>query len=186
MRMLRVTTVITGYDGAPCYNNLFYGLDNRPQDALNHTRAVWEGLVTVMGVNARVNIDPVMAVIDPATGVITGTATGDPGDEMVGTYAGDILPPATQGLLQIRTGSYVGGRELRGRLYVPYMPEGTADNGKPNAGALAVLQYSAGQLAGDAATTNKVQVWSRKNGVIRPVSDVTVWSQFAVLRSRRD
>jgi len=102
----------------------------------------------------------------------------------VGTDIAQCLSPATQGLLQLRTGLITFGRLLRGRLFLPGPTEQANNDGKPDAAYIADYDAAAAALAGDANTD--LVVWSRTHGVKSVVTSALTWNQWAVLRSRRD
>jgi hypothetical protein len=101
----------------------------------------------------------------------------------VGAAASEPLPIASQGLIQWRTGTYLGGREIRGRTFVPGLTSGANDDGRVAASTVTFLE-GAGELL--LAQPVVPVVWSRKHQNSIPISGVTVWSQFAMLTSRRD
>lgn len=123
-----------------------------------------------------------VAVIDDATGNLVSMESVTP-ETGVGTGTGDLAPYATQGLLRLYTTTVVGGRLLRGRLFLPGVTEG-ANTGIPSAGYISNYNTVAAALISDANTA--WAVWSRTHGTSQAVSTATTWNRWAVLRSRRD
>ena len=124
-----------------------------------------------------------VATID-GTGQITaitnvGAQTG------AGSEAGDRLSPATQGLVALRTGSIIDGREVQGRIFLPGMVEShNGSTGTPDSGIIGAVNTAAAALIADVNTT--WVVWSRVNEVFVPITTATMNNKWAVLRSRRD
>jgi hypothetical protein len=120
-------------------------------------------------------------LIDSTTGQPTGVADGGPDVVTGGNGEGERLPFATQGLCRLRTNTFFGGRELRGRLYIPGLTEDHSDAGVPNANFKTKVQ-DALTLLGESA----LAVYSPTKHQWATVGATSVWSQWAVLRSRRD
>jgi hypothetical protein len=122
-------------------------------------------------------------VLDVTTGEPTANLTGSTHyDPYVGSAAGDALPQAVQGLLHLRTGVYIGGREVRGRINIPGCSEGDSTAGIPTAVALGNYNTAAANLLSGAG----FGVWSRTHGVLEDVISIAAGTKWAVLRSRRD
>lgn len=146
--------------------------------------AFLDSLVPHLTSFATVQIDPVVLQIDSTTGSIEAALTVTSYDPHVGSAAGDPLPLATQGLISWRTGSYVGGREVRGRFFVPCMSEGDSTSGVMTSVAQGNLESAAAALLG--ATSGDLGVWSRTHLSLVNVTGYSVSTKFAILRSRRD
>jgi hypothetical protein len=133
--------------------------------------------------NCSWKIQDIVDEIDPVTGNIlsSSSVTGATGE---GSASQDPVPPATQLLIQLRTGVRVGGREIRGRMFIPFWNEGVNTNqGRPDNAVVASVQGAMTALIDDGSTD--LVVWSRKNGRWEDVVAVSVWDQWAVLRDRR-
>jgi hypothetical protein len=102
---------------------------------------------------------------------------------LLGSAAGDPLPRATQGLIRWHTGVYVGGREVRGRTFVPG-PTETFSTGAPTATYLTTAQTAVTNLL--ASVSADLHVWSKAHTVTYPATSGDPWNDWAVLRSRRD
>ena len=116
-------------------------------------------------------------------GALEGTTSTTPATG-TGSLAGTAVPQASQGLLRLITGAVVGGRLLRGRLFLPAVGVNDNTNGVPSATYVADYNAAAAALIAD-ANTNWI-VWSQTHGFSTAIVSATVWSKFAVLRSRRD
>lgn len=128
--------------------------------------------------------DPEVLTIDDATGggVTITTITPNNG---VGSGTGEPLPPTTQGLIRLRTAGFVGGREIRGRIFIPgYVEARNSSVGTPD--STAINQMNNGIAALLAAANSDLVVYSPTHHTSVPVLSANAWGQWAVLRSRRD
>ena len=184
--MLRVTTRIIGVTGAPYYNNLFFGGSTLTEAQAAHAAAAafWQSLGGDLTTAAEGHVEPDVAQIDPATGLQTGNYVVP---EVVVDFAGGaVLPWTTQGLLQLRTGQFVNGRELRGRIYVPAVPSEYNSGGAPSVAYIGQLNTAAAALLAGQAPAGGLVVYSRTHKIARAVTNINAWNQFAELRTRRD
>lgn len=179
-------TVWDGVAGAPYYTTL--AVDASDPGNIDQVRDAWEDFLQdqASNIDTRIaaNIQGDVPVVDLATGTLVRVETITPAIiDMNGL--GDILPASTQGLCRLRTGLVVGGRRLRGRLFLPGMTEANS--------TAAGVPSSALQSDVDAALTLLITasagawvVYSRTHQAISSVTTASLWSQWAVLRSRRD
>lgn len=98
-----------------------------------------------------------------------------------GGASGVAVPFAAQGLLRLRTGSFVGGREVRGRLFIPGLL--ASQDGTPTATQISTINGHAATLIAD--SNSEWVVYSREKALTATVVSATLWSQWAMLRSRR-
>jgi hypothetical protein len=129
------------------------------------------------------SLDTQVAQINAVNGQLEGIFNVTPATG-VGDVNSSQLALATQGLLQLRTGAIVGGRELRGRLYIPGPTETHNDVARPIGAYVTGLNSAANALIAD--TGNAWAVWSRTNGIFQEITSATCWSDWAIMRSRRD
>lgn len=188
----RQRTILTGVAGAPYVATVYSrGLGEQDEaDALNaFSGELWAGLAgSVLSTGLTATQESTVVDIDPTTGQATG-AFAVSGATVTGTNAGERLPPATQALLRLRTGQYIGGRELRGRWFIPGMVESDSNAGVVDTTARNDIVVAYTGALGEAENVYgafQIVVYSRTNGTQQVVSTVDVWTQFAVLRSRRD
>jgi hypothetical protein len=127
--------------------------------------------------------DSIATTIDPATGQPSSVSPVTPWT-VVGTQVSDEMSPATQGLLEWHTGTYAGGREIRGKTFMcgTVVSHNTAP-GVPTSTYLSGLQANATALITNAGS---LCVYSRKNHTAALITSGTPWSKWAVLRGRRD
>lgn len=135
------------------------------------------------GISTKVSFDgePVVERIDEATGQPTGLESVDPW-HFDGTNPGDPLPDSCQLLLHLRTGVFVAGRELRGRINIPGLTEDNNDGGGLSPASVANYVDLAKVLYQD---DPKICVWSRVHQRHEEVKTIGVWAEWAILRTRR-
>nr|CRY96190.1 hypothetical protein [uncultured prokaryote] len=184
--MLRVVTVLTGKPGSPWYSTLYFegAISTEAQDAVDQVDVLWGNLTSVMVAGITATIEPFVASIDPATGDVIGGFVTTPAAPQVGDATGSMLPGASQVQQNLLTGVYVGGRNIRGKMYIPGLPASYSDlSGRVDATVPATMAIAFDALLADGPD---LVVWSRKNGATYAVSDTTTSPNFASLRSRRD
>lgn len=185
--MARVRVLWTGVPGTPYYSNFYFGpvgaeydttiVHDAVGDAINLLRPVFVNLLTA-------TVESEVLLIESTTGDAVGADAGAGNLSYTGQSTGDLLPLATQVLVRLGTGQFVNGRRVGGRVNVPGITEPSSTAGRPNADLL-----DAAEAAFTPMTTGLEApwvVWSRKNGTIHPVVNVSTWGEFSVLRSRRD
>jgi len=184
---LRSTVLWSGLGGTPYFSTFHSQLDSsgtHPQDFATAVATTIENLEILVSNNLSWSLDPTVTVFDPATGTATAAFTVTPasGD---GTDTAPTLPRFTQGLVQARTGVFNGGRETRGKFYSPGPTEANNDDdGTPGSDYLTTLDliFTTHLLEADVGWA----VWSRVNGLMVLVNDVSVSQEWAYLSSRRD
>lgn len=184
--IMRTRATWTGVAGAPAYSNLYWTGGTGNADVCAAAHAAF--LTAIDPLQADVvawTLDTNVAFIDSVTGDITGL-TGVPADSGDGDATGHLLPPATQALLHLRTGVFQGGREIRGRINIPYLTEAASSTtGTLEPASQAVIVAAAEDLI-DPLLGVSLVVWSRLTGAAPVVTQITSPTEFAVLRSRRD
>lgn len=184
---LRVETVISGASGAPFFSRMNFVYDGTGDPALAATNAAaavadfWIAAGVVLSESLQWQVQQDVISYNEATGQPTASY---PQGGQFGTFAAasEPLPWATQGLVQWFTGVYVGGRQIRGRTFVPGATEPSNVAGRPGGSFPTTLQAAAQALVDDADST--LGVYSK--GSTRPVTGTSVWAKWAVLTSRRD
>lgn len=184
MALLRVRTTITGGQGTPYYNNLYFDPSGATPatTAKDAATAFWTELVGLCQTGLVGVVSGQVEQIDPGTGQITGILDGGSDDTV--TFAGGTnpLPWMVQGLVRLRTNHYTAGRELRGRIFIPGMDEAASTAGLPTSTAVAIMENAAAALTDNDAG---VQVYSPTHHDQADVTTTSVWGRWAVLRSRR-
>lgn len=185
--MLRVTTQMTGRPGAPYYSTQYFaGTEQAHADeAVEALFDFWTAIKGYITTGLSIQILSEVDVVNPANGQITNTWTHSV--VPVASTGNAPLPASTQGLLRLRTNTFLAGRRLIGRVFIPSMASDAQTTGVPSTGFMTTLAGAAEAMRvalepGD----NDWVVWSRSAGTIGAITNVSAWNQFAVLRSRRD
>lgn len=182
--MLRVRVVWSGIGGTPFLSTFYFS----GTDATSAANAVTACGVFLAAVDTAMDselswaVDQQVAVIDETSGLATAsftaaTTTG------AGASGSDSLPFVSQVLLRLRTGVFVNGREIRGRIFLPGETITGTDDGVVDPARITTVDAAAATLIGD-ANSNWV-VWSRQNGQAQTIASASTWNQFATLRTRR-
>ena len=179
----RIHVTYDGVQGLPGTNTLY--CHENGISAADQVTAVVDFFTSMAGsINSSINIsvDSIVDIVDSTTGLTTGQDDTGAGAVVDCTGSTDPLPTATALLVQLRTGTYFTGRELRGRFFIAGMLEGNSTGGKPDASSLAVWQPFVDTLVAD----SNLAVFSPTKHEWASVSTATLWVQWAVMRSRRD
>lgn len=200
MPVARVRTVFTGVAGAPYYNNLYFENVNDLSDAqaaVDLVDSAWSTLNSVLAGALIGNIESEVPIIDIPSGNIT-LVWATTGGVVDPTSAAEPLPWASQGLLRLSTNTFLGGRRVRGRVFIPGFTEAAQDAGIPSATTQTAIANMGATLI--APTEPTLVVYSRprpadpdadppvaaRDGFASVVEGTTAWNKWAVLRSRRD
>lgn len=183
----RVETVLTGTSGAPYFNRLNFLETQGVDPALDATNAAAAAAAFWIALSPALHESLDWAVqqdvIQYAEGTGQPVASYPQGGQFgKGSAISDPLPWATQMLVQWFTGIYVGGRQIRGRTFVPGLNESQSSNGRPDPDTMDLVQAAGQALVDDADST--LGIYSK--GQTRAVTGVGVWSKWAILTSRRD
>lgn len=158
-------------------------------------RAMWESYKANIGGAAVITVDGFGDEIDETNGQIVGQFVGTPPAVVNATGVGDILPLQTQALIRLGTSTFIAGRRVQGRIYVPYALESASTGGVPIGAVITALTTAAGLLGTTIVTGISQRVWHRPAdpvlGPATPGLSVVVTSRsvaptWSVLRSRRD
>jgi hypothetical protein len=159
-------------------------------DCLARFRTLWEGVKAIMSTTVTIDYDPICIAVEATTGALTGAFAGTDPLSSTGADSGDALPRQTQALLRLATSSVVGGRRLRGRLFIPGMVEtSNTSTGQVVGTTVSTLTTAGSTILAAGATASAPVIWHRPeagaggvSALITGVSCATTWS---VLRSRR-
>lgn len=189
--MGRVRTVLTGpqiVGGG--VSDLYFSEGEGAIDVLPSAVATfWTELAPGLHEGNTADVDPSVAILDETTGALIAVETSSTNPPPIAfSDAGDPQGPANQALIQWHTGAVVNGRVVRGRMFVPAVAESASTLGVPTAAAIAFFQDAVDGLL--AAVNATLCIWHRPNGANpgskHEVLSGTIWTQWAVLRSRRD
>jgi len=174
---------ITGLHGGPGISTYHFGLAATDQDIADAVEAFWTTLAPVIENSLLFEGGDFVETIDMATEQ-TVSAVAVTSWSVAGTHADDPLPPTTQGLIRWDTGVYLAGRKQVGHTFIPGPVEAfNTSAGQP------VVGYRDGLFgAADDLITAGVGlcVYSRKNANFSVINSASAWSEWAVLRGRRD
>lgn len=193
--MLRVRTTFTGMTSGPGLATHFFTGESQSiaDDAAAAVGAFWDALEPRMVGYGTWAVESQVSQLDPATGELEAVYNVTPVSG-TGSNGTQQLALATQGLLQLRTGAIVNGRQLRGRLYIPGPTEDGNTDGRPVAAYRDALSGAGASLIADAG--NEWVVWSRpfagsegnppREGTTVSVISAVAWNEWGIIRSRRD
>lgn len=183
--MLRVRVDLAAMTNGPGLST-FYFLGTggtAASDAASAVATFWDGLESKLPSYGTWALQTNVAEIDPATGAledlhVVAAASG------TGTDSSPQLPFAAQGLIRLNTGAIIGGRQIKGHIFIPGPSEASSDAGRPTGTYRDALASAAAGLVGD--SDSQWAVWSRTNGSAVEITSGSAWTEWAVLRSRRD
>lgn len=186
MALIRTSTSWFGSQGAPYYTETYWlgaGDLSHANDAIGAIASFINSIAYALDDAMTVVVSGDVAVIDVATGQQTAVLAGTE-QTVACTGSGDVLPPANQLLCRFFTGTFINGRQLRGRMFIPGILEANSGpTGQPSGTFPTNVQGALDVLVADSA---EIAVYSRTHGSASSVQSSSVWNQFAVLRSRRD
>lgn len=178
----RFTVDLTGPSGYPGTNTWYFHEDSTTFSA--QAAALHTFYTAVMVGSAENTLHAswggVGEIVESTTGEIVGLDTATSWS-VVGDQTVDPLPAATMALLQLRTGTFFGGRELRGRIFLGGYTEASNTAGRPSTTLISTISTAANTLNASA-----LAVYSPTKKEWSSVSATPVWTEWAVLRSRRD
>lgn len=158
-------------------------------EAVARVRSFWVTFRDHFPNSGGIELDPVGDEVDEVTGAIVSQYTAPAVSGLSGLAGGDALPPLNQGLLRLRTGTYIGGRRVLGRQFIPGAVEADSQAGRPAAGYVSALNTAAAALGATQVTAIAQRVWHRpvngSGGLSVVITARSASSEWAVLRSRR-
>ena len=158
-------------------------LGGTAQDSVDTVTSFWNEGKTMLSQAITAHVSGVVEVCDPITGQPTGIDTATPAN-VAFTMTGDPLPWQTQLCIYWNTGTWIGGRQVRGRTFVPAQVETYNDvNGLPASGLVAVVGLMAAHISNSSTTTPGI--YSRKHHNTYPVTSHQVSTKWSVMRTRR-
>lgn len=193
--MIRVRAVGSGWTGGPGLSTFYFNEGILPIDnamAVNLTgrvRAYFDAVRPYTTSTVSWQVDPVIAAMDEATGLLTQEVSATPAPAPVTGSGGATIGPTFVALVgRLRTNAFQAGRRIQGRTFYAPLAAMFTDSQLPETGA------QAAQVAGLTAilTTGggaPLVVWQRpkpgRPGSIYAVTTVSSAPEFGVLRSRR-
>lgn len=183
----RVRSVATGVPGTPWYTNMYFTyVTTTAQAHVDLVRDFWTALAASLDNSVTWTIEGDCAVVDDITGQITGIDSVI-ARTVVGGSSTSALPPAVNAILNTFTGTFVGGRQLRGKIWLPGWVNSVSDSlGAPTTSLKTLLITQGQNLITNSSSPGPLRVWSKKNGTSAVVNSVGTPSKFGSMRSRRD
>lgn len=159
-------------------------------EALARVRSMFNQVAAFYPATAAITYVTVGDFIEETTGELQGQATGTAPSAITATGTGDFLPQQTQGLMRYYTGAFFGGRQVRGRTYLPNPLESSNDaSGVPSAAYRTAWQAGADRLGTTIVTPISQRVWRRPRpgvpGLSYPVTARDIAPTWSIQRSRR-
>lgn len=195
----RVQAVWEGLSGAPYLTTWYFafvvGQQNATQTAV---KAFLTTITNYVAGSLNVTLQPDQAIIDAGTGdlVSVESATADSPRGAAGT--GEVLPPANQGVLRLRTDGVVNNHRVRGRIFLPSPPENLS-TGVPMSLYIDPINTAAATLKTATSSSGPWGIWSRpvdadhatdrspvREGTFHLITTGTVWNKWGIQRGRRD
>lgn len=204
--MLRVRVSSAGWTGGPGLNTFYFVSTTEDQAKAQavavRVRAALQSGIALFAAGVVVTVNPQVDVIDPVTGDVTASFITVPGAAVLGnTGSGGRLSPGLCLLSQLKSGTFLEGRRIQGRVFWSGLDtSAAATDGTPATPVKTAATGIINGMAGADAAAGEYVIWRRprvvqpvtKPPVIdRPGSTATVVThsvsaKFAVMRSRRD
>lgn len=195
--LIRTRATIIGQTGLPGLFTAYYAPSGavgtaQATEALARVRAFFDSFKAHLPGTVQVTSPSEVDVINDANGDLVARVPGTPPATVSGTGAGTAGAAPLMFVLQHLTGVVVGKRVVRGRSFIG--PTIASDNsvGNPTATSISALMTAAALLGTTIVTPLGQVVWHRPSGVPKAggssvlVTGHGVWTQWGVLRSRRD
>jgi hypothetical protein len=159
-------------------------------ESVARVRAFLAAMAGSFPVNTAPAYNLVLDEIEETTGAIVNQVTAAAPAAITFTGSGTILPLQTQMLIRLQTATFIGGRRLQGRIFLPYrLASGSDSGGSPLSAYVTGLTTASGALGTTVVTATNQRVWSRpqpgRAGLSAPVIARTCQPSYAVLKSRR-
>lgn len=199
--LYRVECELTGFAGAPGFNTWFFSAvtqDAATADAITTALDTFYTAVrTFLQDDVIVTVPNDLLVIDDSDGQPQAIQGGTAGPASIAGNGPEDLAHFTQAKLQLRTGTFVDGRELRGGPFLG--PWGGTISAEGNIGTTAQTTITSALdtlRAGIGLAGAPLVIWRRPKpatetepavpGTNAAVTTVGVWNRPAVQRRRRD
>lgn len=171
--------------GVPYLSTLWFGSGLYvEQDAVDSTRAFLDSAKGLWSTALTATVEPEVALIDEATGALTGVTSVTPPGAVTGENSNEPLPVSSQGLARFSTSTVAGGRILKGHMFIPAPTADLNDNGAPTSSYVSVLAGKVADFIAD--VSSELRVYSRTHHTSGLVTSGSAAPYWAVLRSRRD
>jgi hypothetical protein len=160
-------------------------------EAVARVRACFNAMNAILIAGSLYSPSLIVDEIEETTGAIVNQVTAGAPGAIAFTGTGDPLPYQTQGLLGFGTATFISGRRLKGRMFIPGFGELSSAGAPPvpSAAAITAMNNGAAALGTTILTATNQRVWSRpqpgRPGLSAPVTTRSISPVWAVLKSRR-
>lgn len=180
--LYRITTEFRGVSGSPYFSTLYANKNFSTTAAVmgGIVGNFWDKVKAELWTGMEAEVLPEVDIVEDTTGLTTGVETWA-GQTIAFENTTGVLPWTSQGLCRFRTGTYIGGRELRGRMFIPGFTENHSDLGKPVAATLTAWNGFVQDFV-----ENGFVIFSPTHLTSSEIVSASMWSEWAILRSRRD
>lgn len=185
----KITAVWKGLPGLPGTTTMYFDSEALELgDLLTGLDNFWHRVVTMGDTSSgglrsglTITLENEIPIVDIATGAVVDFQTIGETHSYAGNGTAEPLPPATQMLIEWKTNTVAGGRRIRGRTFIGGLTEDHSTDGVPATVPAGIVQDEA-----DTLSAESMGIYSPTHHVAAGPTGALVWSQFAVLRSRRD
>lgn len=194
--MFRVRIALTGWTGGPGLSTLYFtngaGTLAAAQALVDGVHDWWAAHVnSFYASNVDLQIQGDVDEIDEATGNVTNTFSATAPAVINGGGASGMAPPEVMALLHLRTGTFIAGRRVAGRMFIGPIAQGSITSaGELDSGGVANLTAQLGYCVASVPAGNVWEVWHRPvggaGGSAHAITATSGTSKLAVLTSRRD
>lgn len=155
----------------------------KAQAAVDLMRDFWTAIAGRISAGNLITVSGVVDSINAGTGDLE-NSYGVTARTLNGSGAGDVLPAQVNGLLALNTITFLNGRRVRGRWFLPTPVEADSTNGIPTAAYATAVNAAVPALL--ASADPRLVIWSRDQGANSPVTSGVCAAKWGSLRSRRD
>lgn len=151
------------------------------QEAADAATAFLQAIDVGVRNSQTMEVDPEVLEINVGTGATEGAATVTT-TPVPGTAVDEAVPQAASLLMRWRTGQFAGGREVRGRSFLPgfSLLQNTA-TGEVEPDTIAFMNGAGADLIDN----SDFGIWAPARSVFATVNSASCWNEWAVMRSRR-
>lgn len=153
------------------------------QQAATAATAFWNGVKDMIHTSTVFTLQTEVVEIDDGTGHPNGVDTVSAAS-VTGTASEDPMSGLNQACVNWRTGTYIAGRERRGRTFIPALTEGDWTSGAWVSGRATLVATAITNLIG--ATNADFMIYSPTHNDSNLVTSGALKTKMSFLRSRRD
>lgn len=158
-------------------------LGGTAQNSVDTVRDFWSALSGALWAGLQAHVSGTVEVVDPSSGAPTGIDNATTRN-ITFTNGADALPFQTQAVVYWNTGTWISGRQVRGRTFVPgWCESSNTPGGGMDPSVVTVLGTAAASIT--SALTCTPGVYSKTHHNMFPIVGSTIPQKWAVLRTRR-